>query len=96
MPIAMLIGLWTHRQGRSLLWLSIGSLILLYLAVYIGVYHLPIEIRAGEAASYFNPVVLWTLCLLVYCYFASTCQSGCCSNRATWLTAISCWWAWPA
>jgi len=75
MPIAMVIGLWVHRGGRSIVFPSLISLSLLYIAVYLGVYHLPLDLgrmlpTAGPE-SYFNPVVVWTMLLLVYCFFAS-------------------------
>lgn len=72
MPLAMFVGTWTYRLGRPLLGPSLISLVALYLAVYLGVYYLPIEISASEHESYLNPVVIWTLLLLVYCYVAST------------------------
>ncbi len=75
MPIAVAIGLWSHRGGRSLAIPSIGSLIILYVAVYVGVYHLPIDLNrwlpADNADTLWNPIVLWTLLLLAYCFAAS-------------------------
>jgi carbon starvation protein len=72
MPLAMFVGTWTYRLGRPLLGPSLFSLVALYLAVYVGVYYLPIEISASEQGGYLNPVVIWTLLLLAYCYVAST------------------------
>ncbi|MBX3421939.1 MAG: carbon starvation protein A [Pirellulaceae bacterium] len=72
MPLAMCVGLVTHRWGVSMLIPGLVSLSLLYFAVYLGVYHLPIQITTGQPDGYLNPVVIWTICLLVYCYFAST------------------------
>ncbi len=75
MPIAIGIGLWAHNGQRSLLGPSLISLCLLYAAVYVGVYYLPIDINRllGDipADSYMNSVVIWTVILLVYCFFAS-------------------------
>ncbi len=71
MPIAIALGLWAHRPQRSMLAPSLISLAILYMAVYVGVYYLPIELNAGQPDEYWNPVVIWTLCLLVYCFFAS-------------------------
>jgi len=71
MPVAVLLGLWVHRLGRSLFFPSLLALVVLYLAVYIGVYYWPIELATASSDGYWNPVVIWTLCLLVYCFFAS-------------------------
>lgn len=75
MPVAICIGLWAHRGGRSIMIPSLFSLALLYAAVYIGVYYLPIDLAnilpAASAESIFNPIVVWTLLLLVYCFCAS-------------------------
>ncbi|MCA9131383.1 MAG: carbon starvation protein A, partial [Planctomycetales bacterium] len=71
MPIAIMIGLHTHRGGRSMTIPSLVSLCILYAAIVVGVYYLPIKLPAGDPASYFNPVVIWTLLLLVYCFAAS-------------------------
>lgn len=75
MPIAIGIGLWSHRGGHSITIPSLISLVMLYAAVFIGVYYFPIDLAAmlPEAAegSYLNPVVVWTILLLVYCFAAS-------------------------
>ena len=64
-PIAVAVGLWVYRKGGGLLLPSLGALALLYLAVYVGVYYLPISLPVS------NPVVVWTLILMTYCYVAS-------------------------
>ena len=64
-PIAVAVGLWVYRKGSGLLLPSLGALALLYLAVYVGVYYLPISLPVS------NPVVVWTLILMTYCYVAS-------------------------
>ncbi|MCA9133913.1 MAG: carbon starvation protein A [Planctomycetales bacterium] len=75
MPVAIAIGLWAHRGGHSLTIPSLFSLATLYAAVYIGVYWLPIDLTqwlpAGSSDSLFNPIVIWTLLLLLYCFAAS-------------------------
>ncbi len=75
MPIAIAIGLWVHRGGRSILIPSMASLVMLYVAIYVGVYYWPLDIARwlpnGGPESYLNPVVVWTIVLLVYCFFAS-------------------------
>lgn len=65
MPLAIIVGFRFHRRGSSLLFPSIISLAILYAAVYLGVYHWPIELPVR------NPVVVWTLILMVYCFCAS-------------------------
>jgi carbon starvation protein len=65
MPIALAVGFWVYRRGGRLLWPSLCALLLLYTAVYVGVYYVPISLPAS------NPVVVWTLLLMVYCFCAS-------------------------
>ncbi len=65
MPLAVLVGFWVHRAGGRLLWPSLLALGVLYLTVYLGVYYWPIELPVS------NPVVVWTVVLMVYCFFAS-------------------------
>ncbi len=81
MPMAVAVGFWIYKgQNRSLLWPSLIALAVLYLAVYIGAYFLPITLGglplfAGADAGFVeglqSSVVIWTLLLLVYCYIAS-------------------------
>ncbi len=80
MPIAVAVGLWIYRRGGNLLGPSIGALALLYAAVYVGVYYLPITLGdlptvAGPGTGFFegmaSSVVVWTLILFVYCFIAS-------------------------
>jgi len=65
MPIAVAIGFWCHKRGGQLLLPSVLALIVLYGAVYAGVYYCPIELPVG------NPVIVWTLVLMAYCFAAS-------------------------
>ena len=64
-PIAIAIGFWVYRRGGQLLFCSIIALGLLYLAIYLGVYYFPITLSVN------NPVVIWTLLLMAYCFTAS-------------------------
>ena len=65
MPLAVGVGFWVYRHRGGLLWPSVMALVVLYGAVYVGVYHLPITLNV----SY--PVVVWTLVLMAYCFVAS-------------------------
>jgi len=80
MPLAVLLGYWVYRRGGQLLLPSLGALALLYVAVWLGAYYLPISfgdlpLFAGPDAGYIegigSQVVLWTMVLLVYCFVAS-------------------------
>lgn len=65
LPIAIVLGLMIRRGSQHLLPLSLISLILIYLAIFVGAYHLPITLQVE------NPVVVWTIILLAYCAIAS-------------------------
>lgn len=66
-PLALAIGFWVYKKNGGLLIPSIIALGLMYFAVYIGVNYLPINLPE----NFGNPVVIWTMILLVYCFFAS-------------------------
>ncbi len=68
LPIALAIGVMVRKGSARLLPMSIVSLVLIYLAVYVGAYHFPIDLKEFGVA---NPIVWWTLILLTYCAFAS-------------------------
>ncbi len=68
LPIAVVIGLWLHRKGASLVVPSIIALVLMYLAVIYGNVGLLGEINAWFASW---PTIVWVAVLLVYCYIAS-------------------------
>ena len=70
MPVAIAIGFWTYKKNGALLIPSLLGLFILYAAVYVGAYYWPIELAANEG-GFFSPVVVWTLALLVYAFFAS-------------------------
>lgn len=66
LPIAVLFGAMMRRGSKNLIPMSIISLTLIYLAIFVGAYHLPITL------SYFeNQTVAWTIILLIYCAIAS-------------------------
>lgn len=81
MPVAVLLGLWVYKGGGQLFIPSLMALVILYLAIYIGVYYLPITfggsipLFAGADAPFFaglkSTVVIWTFFLLIYCFLAS-------------------------
>ena len=80
-PIAIFIGYWVYRRGGDLKIPSLVALGLLYLAIYVGAYHFPLEIPQnwgvgiarvlGIDAQWTNPIVQWTCVLMVYCFIAS-------------------------
>ncbi len=65
MPLAVLIGFWVHRWGGSLLLPSLVGIMVLYGAVVVGAYWLPLSLPAD------NAVVIWTVALMTYCFVAS-------------------------
>jgi len=80
-PLAVIIGVWIYRRGGRLLLPSILALGLMYAAIYIGAYYFPIVLSPDLCKNIasalhlnpavINPVVLWTLILMVYCFVAS-------------------------
>lgn len=64
-PIAILIGYHVYKRGGGLLIPSLVALGVLYLCIYLGVYHFKI-MPFGN-----NAVVIWTLILMAYCFIAS-------------------------
>jgi carbon starvation protein len=68
LPIAIVVGYMVRKGGANLLPLSVVSLLLIYAAVYVGAYYLPINLKDFGIE---NPVVWWTLILLAYCAVAS-------------------------
>ncbi len=65
LPIAITVGLVIRKRPTALLPLSIVSLALIYVSIYIGAYYLPIQLTVE------NPVATWTIILLIYCAVAS-------------------------
>ena len=70
MPVAVALGFWVHRQGGRLLAPSLVALGLMYLAIYLGVYYFPFP-ATWMTQWGGNPVVIWTVILLIYCFIAS-------------------------
>ncbi|RJP42078.1 MAG: carbon starvation protein A [Phycisphaerales bacterium] len=82
-PMAVAVGFWVYKRNGSLLVPSLIVLGLMYVTIWIGAYYLPIDLTAwgiaphGAAAAaagqspYLNAIVIWTVVLLVYCFFAS-------------------------
>ena len=67
-PVAVAIGLWLHRLGKSLLMPSILALSLMYLTVWLGDWGF---LHAFNASMACLPVIAWVGILLVYSYVAS-------------------------
>ncbi|WP_411827952.1 carbon starvation protein A [Luteolibacter sp. AS25] len=67
-PIAVMIGLWLHRKGKSLLIPSIIALGVMYLSVAFGDWG-PVHTFNTTLAEW--PVVAWVVILLLYSYVAS-------------------------
>lgn len=75
-PIAVLIGWWAYRKNGDLLWPSIAALGVMYGAIYVGCYHLPIDLSQIFGLKLFsdsllNTVIVWTVALFIYCSIAS-------------------------
>ena len=93
MPVAVAIGFWIYKRGGNLLLPSLGALAILYGAVAVGVYLLPINLGsvlglplfAGNEAGFFkglgSVVVIWTALLLGYCFIASGSRLDASSSR---------------
>lgn len=73
MPVAITIGWWVYRRGGGLLAPSLLGLGVLYVAVYVGAYHLPLNLEQVLPADslWLTPVVVWTVLLLLYAAAAS-------------------------
>ena len=65
LPLAILVGVVSRRNPGALLWMAFASLGVVYGAVYVGAYYLPINLPVA------NPIVVWTVILLAYCAIAS-------------------------
>ncbi|WP_182867458.1 carbon starvation CstA family protein [Rhodopirellula sp. JC639] len=72
MPIAVIIGL-RYRSGGGLVIPSLVGLAVLYVAVYLGAYHLPIDLTPylPSDSLFWTPTVVWTIALLIYAFIAS-------------------------
>lgn len=75
-PLAVAIGIWIYRRGGNILIPSIIALGIMYIAIVVGAYVLPIDLSKWFGidvlgATYLNVVVIWTIVLFVYCFIAS-------------------------
>ena len=71
-PIAVTIGYLVYKRGGGLLVNSIIALVMMYVAIYIGVYYLPINVpQLSVGGLTLSPVVIWTMILMLYCFVAS-------------------------
>jgi carbon starvation protein len=77
MPIAVVLGL-RHRSGKNIRLDAIIGLVVIYVAIWLGVYVCPVDLSgvlpsadAPGLAAYLNPIVVWTCILMIYCFFAS-------------------------
>lgn len=77
-PVAIAVGYWVHRRGGGLLLSSLLALGVMYGALWLGVYYLPVDLAAifsipanGNGGELLNAVVLWTIVLMTYCFIAS-------------------------
>lgn len=66
-PLAIVIGWWVYKKHGGLLIPSLIALGLMYVAIFVGVYYFPVQLPE----SWGNPVVIWTVILLAYCFVAS-------------------------
>ncbi|MBM80263.1 MAG: carbon starvation protein A [Planctomycetaceae bacterium] len=75
LPLAIAIGVWVYKKGGGLLGPSLAALAVIYGAVWVGAYVMPVDINAlvgvPAAGPFPNVVTVWTLVLFVYCFFAS-------------------------
>lgn len=78
MPLAMIVGFVIYKRGGNLFIMSGIALFVLYFMVYVGVrypFHTSLPLFPGVEATYLealkSSVVLWTIVLFVYCFFAS-------------------------
>lgn len=74
MPLAVAVGFWVYRRNGSLLLPSLVALAVLYGAVWLGAYHMPVDLAdwlPADAGPYATPTVIWTVLLLAYAFIAS-------------------------
>ena len=73
MPVAVAIGWHAFKNGGGLLIPCISGLAILYAAVYVGAYWMPIDLATWlpSGSRWATPVVIWTVLLLLYAASAS-------------------------
>jgi carbon starvation protein len=73
-PVAVMLGIVTHRYGISLIFASLISIFLLGITIFFAASY-PIFSFYMPSLEYLhtslNPTMLWTWTLFIYCYFAS-------------------------
>lgn len=67
LPMAMIIGYINYRVKGGIVLPSLVAVVMLYFFIWLGLKY-PISLPA----SWGDPVIVWTVILLVYCFFAST------------------------
>jgi carbon starvation protein len=73
-PVAIILGLVTHRYGVSLLLASLSSIFILGVTVVISASNSVFSIYMPNLDNYhasLNSTMIWTWVLFIYCYFAS-------------------------
>ncbi|HCF94723.1 MAG TPA: carbon starvation protein A, partial [Verrucomicrobia bacterium] len=72
LPLAIGIGYWVYKKNGALLIPSVIVVSIMYGLIYVGAYLFPVTLKPIAAlGSLGTPVVIWTVLLLIYCYFAS-------------------------
>ncbi|KKK96756.1 hypothetical protein LCGC14_2659590, partial [marine sediment metagenome] len=70
-PLAVGIGFWVYKKKGGLLWPSLAALAVMYVAIWVGTL-MPLSLSGFlPKTGYFNPIVVWTLILFMYCFVAS-------------------------
>ncbi|MDR2171294.1 MAG: carbon starvation protein A [Planctomycetaceae bacterium] len=73
-PVAVILGVVTHRYGVSLFFASLCSIFILGVTVMISASNSSFTVLMPSFESYhasLNSTMLWTWALFIYCYFAS-------------------------
>ncbi|NLF30466.1 MAG: carbon starvation protein A, partial [Planctomycetes bacterium] len=74
-PLAVAIGFWVYKKRGGLLVPSLIALAVMYGMIWVGT-HVPVDLGrilgiGLSTNSYYNVVVVWTVILFIYCFFAS-------------------------
>lgn len=71
LPIAVCVGFWVYKFNGNHWIASLIGLVVVYFCIYLGAYHFDNIKITTDGFSFFNPIVIWTLVLLAYCFIAS-------------------------
>ena len=75
MPLAIGIGFYVYKRSGGLLIPSLLGLATIYVCIWLGAYHVPVDVGAlfgiPLVGPFPNAVVVWTFVLLIYCFVAS-------------------------